>query len=197
MCTNSLKTTANQANERWLLQTRTKEHKPWQKQLFPLHLRRITPPIKHSQTGLHIPKPIHTCIKRVITFGESRHPGDCSDYNNTSQPAIPMRQKTNFFKLYLIAMAFMALGSWIMCFSRCSLHLLPYFTLVHHSENYSLTVGSLNSPVIRPESVSVIIGAGQHEMRHANDRNNHEQVLKVTPVVCSFTAAHSFFLICR
>lgn len=103
-----------------------------------------------------------------------------------------MRQKAIFFKLYLIAMALMALGPWIMCFSRCSLHLLPYFTLVHRCENYSLTVGSLNSPVVRPESVSVIIGAGQHEMRHANDRNNHEQVLKVTLVVYSFITAHSF-----
>lgn len=78
-----------------------------------------------------------------------------------------------------------------MWFSRCSLHLLPYFTLVHRCENYILTVGSLNGPVIRPEPVSVIIGAGQHETRHANDRNNRELVLKVTPVY-SYIAAHSY-----
>lgn len=60
-------------------------------------------------------------------------------------------------------MALMALGSRIMCFSCCSLHLLPYFTLVHRHENYTLTVGSLNCSVIRPEVVSVLIGAGQHE----------------------------------
>lgn len=86
----------------------------------------------------------------------------------------------------------MALGSRIMCFSRCSVHLLPYFTLVHRCENYSLAVGSLNSPVISPEPVAGIIEAGQHETRNANDRNNHKQVLKVTPVLYSFIATYSF-----
>lgn len=53
-------------------------------------------------------------------------------------------------------------------------------------------MGSVNGPVIRPEPVSVVIGAGQHEQRHANDRNNHVRVLKVTPVARTFIAAHSF-----
>ena len=100
--------------------------------------------------------------------------------------------QANFFKLYLIAMALMALGARIMCFSCCSLHLLPYFTLVHWCENYSVAVGILNSPVISPDPVSGIIEAGQHETRHADDGNNHERVPKVTPVVYSFIATHSF-----
>lgn len=62
----------------------------------PLHLKRITTPIKHLQTRLHIPKPNHKGIQIVITFGGSRYSGDCSDYHNTSQPAIPCAKKLIF-----------------------------------------------------------------------------------------------------
>lgn len=71
------------------------------------------------------------------------------------------------------------------------------FHISRSCEDYSPVVGSLNGSVKRADPVSVIIRAGQHETWHTNDRNNDGQVLKVTPALAGFIAAHSFSLICH
>ena len=97
MCTESPRPKkTNQAVSYNYFRLAQKNTNPGKSNNCPAHLRRTTPPIKHSETRLHLPKPIHKGEHIVITFGESRHPGDCSDYHNTSQPAIACAKKLIF-----------------------------------------------------------------------------------------------------
>lgn len=99
----------------------------------------------------------------VVTFGECRHPGDPTVYNNTSQPGILTCQIDIFFHII-----FNSCGSRGHLMEKCVsvIALCICCQISHYSITVRITVQQWavwTAPVIRPEeSVSVIIGAGQH-----------------------------------
>lgn len=119
-------------------------------------------------------KPLEERTKGVITFEQSRHPGDGSDY--MTRPSL--RQKANFFKLYLIDMLLPALRSWKMCFSPAppSPVSVGVFHISPSQRGSRSDSGQRSVHVERSQD-----GPGRRDGQPADGRG---RTLKVTPAFC-------------
>lgn len=118
-----------------------KEHEPPQKQSnYAAHLRRSTPAVNGSHTGPLVLKTIEGRTKGVMTFEQSRGPGDHRDY--AWRPALRRAEKQILFQIIVNSYGSRGPGGpGKTPFIHFSLRLLPSFALVRHGEGHGLTAG--------------------------------------------------------
>lgn len=150
-----------------------KELEPRQKQSnYAAHLRRDTPAVNGSQTGPLVLKTTEWRTKGVMTFEQSRDPGDRRDY--TWRPALRRAEKQILFQIIVNSYGSRDPGGpGIMPFSHFSLHLLLSFALVRQREGHRLTAGRRG-------------GVGENWSSTAQGGNTLAagSTLKVTPTFC-------------